>query len=126
MRPGEKLYEEVSTVLEDTLPTTHEKIRIYMGNGVHGDDMQVWLERLREICKTRDWGRLVLALKEMVIDYSPSADLLKRVIGVRGRHAVAAAGSSPIQYGVGSQAAFPTEKGTKRSAGIVQSIERAP
>ena len=33
MRPGEKLYEELSTLLEDTVPTAHEKIRIYMGNG---------------------------------------------------------------------------------------------
>ena len=28
MRPGEKLYEELSTLLEDTAPTAHEKIRI--------------------------------------------------------------------------------------------------
>jgi hypothetical protein len=28
----------------------------------------------------RDAGRLVLALKEIVLDYSPSAHLLKRVI----------------------------------------------
>ena len=28
MRPGEKMYEELSTLLEDTAPTTHEKIRI--------------------------------------------------------------------------------------------------
>jgi FlaA1/EpsC-like NDP-sugar epimerase len=32
MRPGEKLYEEVSTLLEDTAPTAHEKIRVYAGN----------------------------------------------------------------------------------------------
>jgi FlaA1/EpsC-like NDP-sugar epimerase len=28
MRPGEKLYEELSTLLEGTVPTAHEKIRI--------------------------------------------------------------------------------------------------
>ena len=34
MRPGEKLYEELSTMIEDTAPTAHEKIRIYVGNGM--------------------------------------------------------------------------------------------
>ena len=39
MRPGEKLYEELSTLLEDTVPTAHEKIRIYVGNGLPEGDM---------------------------------------------------------------------------------------
>ena len=34
-------------------------------------------------CETRDAGRLVVALKEIVLDYSPSAHLLKRVIEPR-------------------------------------------
>jgi hypothetical protein len=34
-----------------------------------------------QICGARDAGRLVVALKEIVLDYSPSAHLLKRVIG---------------------------------------------
>ena len=42
--------------------------------------MLTWLETLRNICDTRDTGRLVLALKEIVPDYSPSTDLLKRII----------------------------------------------
>jgi FlaA1/EpsC-like NDP-sugar epimerase len=83
MRPGEKLYEELSTMLEDTAPTTHEKIRIFVGNGMPDGDMLDWLDRLREICKARDAGGLVVALKEIVIDYSPSANLLKRVIETR-------------------------------------------
>ena len=96
MRPGEKLYEELSTLLEDTVPTAHEKIRIFVGSGMPEVDMQTWLTCLREICQTRDVGWLVLALKEIVADYSPSSHLLKRVIEVRGhpevrsRHAVAA------------------------------------
>jgi FlaA1/EpsC-like NDP-sugar epimerase len=80
MRPGEKLYEELSTMLEDTAPTAHEKIRIYAGNGMPQGDIEMWLLCLREACETRDAGRLVLALKEIVLDYSPSAHLLKRVI----------------------------------------------
>ena len=38
---------------------------------------------LPEACETRDAGRLVVALKEIVLDYSPSAHLLKRVIPAR-------------------------------------------
>ena len=91
MRPGEKLYEELSTLLEDTAPTAHEKIRIYVGNGMPEGDMLTWLDCLREICEARDAGRLVLALKEIVLDYNPSAHLLNRVIGPRYRRALVAA-----------------------------------
>jgi FlaA1/EpsC-like NDP-sugar epimerase len=80
MRPGEKLYEELSTLLENTTPSAHEKIRIFMGSGAPDTDVEAWLESLREICDARDLGRLVIALKEMVLDYSPSADLLKRFV----------------------------------------------
>jgi len=79
-RPGEKLYEELSTLLEDTIPSKHEKIRIFVGNGMPEDDMLTWVESLRSICENRDTGRLVVALKEIVEDYSPSTHLLKRVI----------------------------------------------
>jgi FlaA1/EpsC-like NDP-sugar epimerase len=92
MRPGEKLYEELSTMLDDTAPTPHEKIRIYLGSGMPEGDVLVWLDCLREICETRDVGRLVVALKEIVPDYSPSADLLRRLVGARvGQAAVAMA-----------------------------------
>jgi FlaA1/EpsC-like NDP-sugar epimerase len=91
MRPGEKLYEELSTLLEDTVPTEHEKIRIFMGDGVHERDIQGWLDSLHEICETRDTGRLVVALKEVVLDYSPSTHLLKRVIQPLDRHTTASA-----------------------------------
>ena len=89
LRPGEKLYEELSTILEDTAPTAHEKIRIYTGSGVPEADIMAWLEFVREICESRDAGRLVLALKEMVLDYSPSAHILKRVIDTQARAAAA-------------------------------------
>jgi len=80
MRPGEKLYEELSSLLEDTVPTDHEKIRIFVGNGVPEDDVLTWLSSLRQICKTRDAGHLVVALKELVLDYNPSSHLLRRIL----------------------------------------------
>jgi FlaA1/EpsC-like NDP-sugar epimerase len=80
MRPGEKLYEELSSLLEDTVPTDHEKIRIFVGNGVPEEDIQMWLSSLRRICEARDTGHLVVALKELVLDYNPSTHLLRRVL----------------------------------------------
>jgi len=80
MRPGEKLSEELSTLLENTVPSKHEKIRIFVGNGVPKEDIRIWLEALHEICESRDLGRLVVALKELVPDYSPSVHLLKRIM----------------------------------------------
>jgi len=55
-------------------------VRIFVGNGMPEGDMLTWLDNLRQSCATRDAGRLVVALKEIVPDYSPSAHLLKRVI----------------------------------------------
>jgi len=42
--------------------------------------MLTWIDSLRSICETRDTGRLVVALKEIVEDYNPSTHLLRRVI----------------------------------------------
>ena len=67
-----------------TAPPAHEKIRVYVGNGVPEGDIEMWVRCLREACGTRDAGRMVVALKEIVLDYSPSAHLLKRVIPARG------------------------------------------
>ena len=80
MRPGEKLFEELSTLLEDTVPSEHEKVRIFVGNGMPEGDIMHHLTSMRELCEMRDLGRLIVALKEMVLDYSPSADLLKRMV----------------------------------------------
>jgi len=92
MRPGEKLFEELNTILEETTPTAHEKIRIYTGAGMPAGDMVAWIDYLREICASRDVGRLIVALKEIVIDYSPSTHLLKRVIETQERSAASAIG----------------------------------
>jgi FlaA1/EpsC-like NDP-sugar epimerase len=91
MRPGEKLYEELSSLIEDTAPSAHEKIRIYMGSGMPEQDMMDWLDCLHGICEARDLGRLVVALKDILLDYSPSAHLLRRVIDIHDRRALLAA-----------------------------------
>jgi len=91
IRPGEKLCEELTTMLEDTVPTAHEKIRIYAGNGMPEYDMAKRVDLLREICRRRDFGRVVVELKEIVPDYSPSTHLLRRLVEARPERAEAAA-----------------------------------
>lgn len=81
VRPGEKLYEELNTVFEDTVPTNHEKIRIFVGNGILECEMDSWLSHLRKACETRDTGALVVALKGLLLDYNPSVYLLERLMG---------------------------------------------
>jgi FlaA1/EpsC-like NDP-sugar epimerase len=80
IRPGEKLCEELSSLLENTVPTSHNKIRIFAGNGLPLDNVGDWLDSLDAICRSRDLGRLVMTLKETVVDYNPSTNLLKRII----------------------------------------------
>lgn len=80
MRPGEKLCEELSTIMENTVPTSHSKIRIYTGNDGLEEELEAWLDSMRDVCQSRELGQLVMALKETVMDYNPSADLLKRII----------------------------------------------
>ena len=80
VRPGEKLYEELNSMEEDTLPTPYEKIKIFTGNGLPSAGMEPYLEALRDICERRDVPGLVLTLKDLIPDYNPSAQLLRRVV----------------------------------------------
>jgi FlaA1/EpsC-like NDP-sugar epimerase len=80
VRPGEKLYEELNSMDEDTLPTPSEKIKIFTGNGVPSAGMEPYLEALRDICERRDVPGLVLTLKDLIHDYNPSAELLRRAV----------------------------------------------
>jgi FlaA1/EpsC-like NDP-sugar epimerase len=100
MRPGEKLFEELSTLLEDTVPTDHEKVRIFVGEGMPEKDIQRWLDSLREICASRDTGRLVVAVKECVLDYNPSTHLLKTIIKPQSRRSVSAPILLPSQSNI--------------------------
>lgn len=79
IRPGEKLYEELTSMLDDTVPTDHEQVRVFVGNQRPRFDIDIWLRSLNEISKARDTARLVTALREMVIDYSPSQYLMEQV-----------------------------------------------
>jgi FlaA1/EpsC-like NDP-sugar epimerase len=74
-RPGEKLSEELHTLLDETLPTQHEKIRVLVERE-HAGDVLRGLDRLRDLCTKRDVGGVVRALTDMVVGYTPSPELL--------------------------------------------------
>jgi FlaA1/EpsC-like NDP-sugar epimerase len=80
IRPGEKMCEELSSLVENTIPTRHEKIRVFVGDGTQESRTEEWVESLRAICKTENLGRLVISLREIVLDYSPSSHLLRRMV----------------------------------------------
>ncbi len=83
IRPGEKLYEEVSSIEEDTVPTRHSKIRIFTGLNASHESTSRCLEELRRATEARDAAEVVLALKELAPDYNPSGFLLKKALKAR-------------------------------------------
>ncbi|MBZ5582299.1 MAG: polysaccharide biosynthesis protein [Acidobacteriia bacterium] len=80
LRPGEKLYEELNSMDEDTLPTSYERIKVFTGNGLPSAGMEPYLKALHDICGRRDVPGLVLTLKDLIRDYNPSAELLRRAV----------------------------------------------
>ena len=94
VRPGEKLYEELNSMEEDTLPTPYEKIKIFTGNGLPSAGMESYLDALRHICERRDVSGLVLTLKDLIPDYNPSAQLLRRIVDLPKTAVTAAPGAN--------------------------------
>lgn len=80
VRPGEKLYEELSTNQEDTLPTFHEKIKVFSGPVVDPEEMEQRLRKIRQLCATRGRRRLILELKDLVPEYNPSLHVLEQLV----------------------------------------------
>jgi pyridoxal phosphate-dependent aminotransferase EpsN len=78
-RPGEKLYEELSSFLEGTAATEHENVRILSACAIDSDQLVRQVERLREACRARDTGGVVRLFQEIVPDYTPSRELLDQV-----------------------------------------------
>lgn len=77
-RPGEKLSEELHALLDETVPTQHEKIRVLVERE-DASEVQRGLDRLRDLCAKRDVGGVVRALTGMVGGYAPSSELLARL-----------------------------------------------
>ena len=81
---------------EETLPTPYEKIKIFTGNGLPSTGMEPYLDALRDICDRRDVPGLVLTLKDLIRDYNPSAELLRRAVQLPKTAVTAAPGAKAV------------------------------
>ena len=77
VRPGEKMYEELSLLNEGTVPTRHKKIRIFAGAGLPGA-IEFHLDALRDASARRDTRALTMLLAELAPDFLPGQGRLDR------------------------------------------------
>ena len=69
MRPGEKLFEELSIAGEDMLPTKHPKIAAWQNIPKDRETLRVGIDRIIEISNSLDRQTIVNAIKEMIPEY---------------------------------------------------------
>lgn len=75
LRPGEKLFEELSFEQEGIKPTSHDKIRVFDGGEVRFEQVGAWLEALSAAVEAKNVHQLVQTLQTMVPEYSPSEEI---------------------------------------------------
>ena len=69
LRAGEKLYEEVLSTTENTLPSFHEKVRIAKVQEYDYDVVNQQIEQLLQISRTYDSMQIVKMMKSIVPEY---------------------------------------------------------
>jgi FlaA1/EpsC-like NDP-sugar epimerase len=66
IRPGEKLFEEISTDREDMLPTPHPKIKIFAGPAPSRQEMILWMNELRRFLENEDREGTIRHMADLV------------------------------------------------------------
>ena len=89
VRPGEKLFEELSTESDETRPTYHEKIMVFCGCPIQRDFIDGWMSDLRSLISRRDEVRVLSHMADIVPEYQPSG---KWQVALHRRSLKAAAG----------------------------------
>ena len=69
MRPGEKLFEELSIEGEDMLPTKHPKIAAWQNKPVDRAVLRNYIEEMVLTAKTQDHGKIVAVIKKLIPEY---------------------------------------------------------
>jgi FlaA1/EpsC-like NDP-sugar epimerase len=69
LRPGEKLYEELSFEGENIIPTKHDKIRIFCGARAHFHNLVPWINELQHHLWRGDTIDIVDHLRSLVPEY---------------------------------------------------------
>jgi FlaA1/EpsC-like NDP-sugar epimerase len=69
LRPGEKLFEELSIEGEDMAPTKHPKIAVWKNIPKDRQFLRTHIQRLIEIASTQDYAQIIQEIKVMVPNY---------------------------------------------------------
>ena len=69
LRPGEKLYEEVLADNENTVPTSHDRIRIAKVREYGYDNARTTVDRLEELSRAVEIPTMIALMKETVPEY---------------------------------------------------------
>jgi len=85
LRPGEKLFEELGKAQEHTLPTYHNKIRIFGGHREESREMAAWIRQLRVLLEMRDDHGVIEHIKNLVPEYEPSSRWAQRPPSVQAK-----------------------------------------
>lgn len=79
LRPGEKLYEELLSASENTLPTHHPKIMIGKFEEYQYKALEQKLQELKEIHATQSNDDLVTKMKQIVPEYKSKNSVYERL-----------------------------------------------
>lgn len=80
IRPGEKLFEELSHIGENFVPTTHSKIARFISRPLSLEQIRGRFEQLRAMLHQPDLDQLKRLLSEMVPDYTPCLGSDNRIV----------------------------------------------
>jgi FlaA1/EpsC-like NDP-sugar epimerase len=90
VRPGEKLFEELSLHDEQLAPTSHSRISsLVRSEDVDTERVTALMQELRPAVDARDTLRVILLLKDAVPDYVPGPQLLKDAMSIQTNHDIA-------------------------------------
>ncbi len=79
LRPGEKLYEELLNVQENTVPTHHPKIMIAKVRAYDYDQIAQQLVVLRQLLNTGEDQRIVTKIKEIVPEFVSNNSIFEQI-----------------------------------------------
>jgi FlaA1/EpsC-like NDP-sugar epimerase len=94
LRPGEKLYEDLSLDAEHLLATNHPKIRIFQGQQMPFEALVLWITELQNLLWRGDADAVLEHMAALVPEYHPTTGevaLSPEPAGVRTTAAAAAA-----------------------------------
>jgi FlaA1/EpsC-like NDP-sugar epimerase len=90
VRPGEKLVEMLHKQDEQLVPTSHTKInKLLYSDGMDAMRFTAFLDELKEAVSELDTLRIILLLKQMIPDYSPSSQVLEHAMSFRKNRCIA-------------------------------------